>query len=219
MLHWHFHFVALCHSVCFFLFFLCSHPPVARQVLPLCLSLKSPPPLEWRALVTTSRCHYALPVTHLFAYSLFPWITWTEVLPISFEGTSDSLTCYCTQKHVAQRRAKGDKGRDPVQRGMYHFCSASNCVAHSSVTQQRRHTNTLHSHNQRLAFPINQTYFSFHVVFVFLQTTVLVSFLFVLWYIDKSGICCFSSPINSLVCKIRKTKNCLKPRDVQFDVI
>lgn len=43
MLHWHFHFVALCHSVCFFLFFLCSHPPVARQVLPLCLSLKSPP--------------------------------------------------------------------------------------------------------------------------------------------------------------------------------
>lgn len=69
MLHWHFHFVALCHSVCFFLFFLCSHPPVTRQVLPLCLSLKSPPPvwLERRALVTTSRCHYALPVTHLFA--------------------------------------------------------------------------------------------------------------------------------------------------------
>lgn len=48
MLHWHFHFVALCHSVCFFLFFLCSHPPVTRQVLPLCLSLKSSPPrLTW----------------------------------------------------------------------------------------------------------------------------------------------------------------------------
>lgn len=32
-----------------------------------CLSLKPPVWLERRALVTTSRCHYALPVTHLFA--------------------------------------------------------------------------------------------------------------------------------------------------------